>query len=462
VTHCHGDHIGCLPTLVGDGTIEAKWALVAHEDLGYPKIGGQDAGGDLVVEKVVAALREEPRTDFASDAELDRFLNDAMNLEQRYRQMVKTLSNNGTRVIRFAGVDDPDSADQLRALKSAFAGVKLEIIGPTQGHLLRCTQAIEQFTRDAARVARNRRSGDSTLDARALYRLLTGTARTADAAGSDDLSRFLDRPGKGAALNDQSIVLKIGKEPDAVLLTGDMQFGAAEIGGLDDLMRELLQKTKSGGPYAFVKLPHHASYNGFDETVAAEWTGTKVYGVTTGRGDPDHPHENVLELLKGMRGEVQWVRTDKNGLVEITLENGRIDLKKKRGRLNDASPNREDAAIALPPTPPVEPVSPAVAKVAAAQMGSGGEEVTVFARIPHVATRVVISVEVTPSARDASVQTQHDVVKKKTIGNGSAARPAPDRSQLAAGRKLPSLLFVTRPKVAQKGIIWMHPQRSRI
>lgn len=97
VTHCHGDHIGCLPTLVSDGTVTADTALVAHEDLGFPAAeGGTDAELDDVAARVVAALREEPRMDFKSDAELDRFLSDAVKLEPSYRAMLKQLERQGT------------------------------------------------------------------------------------------------------------------------------------------------------------------------------------------------------------------------------------------------------------------------------------------------------------------------------------------------------------------------------
>ena len=33
VTHCHDDHVGCLPELVGRGYLTADWALVADEHL---------------------------------------------------------------------------------------------------------------------------------------------------------------------------------------------------------------------------------------------------------------------------------------------------------------------------------------------------------------------------------------------------------------------------------------------
>src|SRR3546814_19174174 len=35
ITHCHSDHIGCIPELVAGGTIRAKWALLADARMGF-------------------------------------------------------------------------------------------------------------------------------------------------------------------------------------------------------------------------------------------------------------------------------------------------------------------------------------------------------------------------------------------------------------------------------------------
>ena len=68
VTHCHADHIGCLPTLIANGDLKATWALVADEKLGFgrtpdfvlPLVPGQ---ADLFA----AAMREEDHSDLAND-----------------------------------------------------------------------------------------------------------------------------------------------------------------------------------------------------------------------------------------------------------------------------------------------------------------------------------------------------------------------------------------------------------
>jgi len=43
VTHCHTDHIGCLPEMIAAKQLAPKWALVADEDLGFGSANGPDA-----------------------------------------------------------------------------------------------------------------------------------------------------------------------------------------------------------------------------------------------------------------------------------------------------------------------------------------------------------------------------------------------------------------------------------
>src|SRR5437773_746797 len=89
VTHCHSDHIGCLPEMVAAGMVRPTWALVADEDLGFGKTGGDGEDAPTLdalpatVARVVAALREEDVSDLKND-ELDQFLADAVTLESRY------------------------------------------------------------------------------------------------------------------------------------------------------------------------------------------------------------------------------------------------------------------------------------------------------------------------------------------------------------------------------------------
>jgi glyoxylase-like metal-dependent hydrolase (beta-lactamase superfamily II) len=44
VTHCHSDHIGCLPRLFAEERLSCKFALLADAQLGY----GISAGSDLL------------------------------------------------------------------------------------------------------------------------------------------------------------------------------------------------------------------------------------------------------------------------------------------------------------------------------------------------------------------------------------------------------------------------------
>src|SRR5262245_40546595 len=85
VSHAHDDHIGCLPKLVADAVVRARWALVADPDLGWGRPADDARGGpglpDAAAE-VVAGLREEPRKRVTDD-QLRSFLTDARTLEDR-------------------------------------------------------------------------------------------------------------------------------------------------------------------------------------------------------------------------------------------------------------------------------------------------------------------------------------------------------------------------------------------
>lgn len=441
VTHCHSDHIGCLPTLVSQGTITARFALLADPDLGYPGSTGTDAL-DSVAAKVVAGLREEPVAGFASDAELDQFLTDALNLQGRYRAMIEQLRGAGTEVILFGGVDDAKTARALRALTREFGSVNLRILGPTAAHLDLCTKALRQFSQAAALAASGGRHEDAAVSAADLYLQLTGLRPLARAmAGRDDIIQFLDRPGQGAALNDQSIVLTLGDGDDICLFTGDMQFAKAEIGGLDQAMSALLTVTRNAGPYAFAKLPHHASYNGFDQTVLDAWTSARVFAISTGQDDPAHPDAGVLALLKTLKGQKRWVRTDKNGLISLRVQGGDVQCKLSRGRLDDASPNTDDAlapgpanlrapAETQPPQVPLQVISDPALKM-----------IEVTARIPFVATKLTISIDLQPQAQTSMPDSENNVAAQLSDGR-----------KLGGGRKLPTLLFVTNSARLRRNI----------
>jgi beta-lactamase superfamily II metal-dependent hydrolase len=441
VTHCHSDHIGCLPALIENKVIKCRKALVAHEELGFartPEDKVLDAALDETSRQVIAALREEPRFEFRNKAELDAFLSDAVTLEARYRGMLKTLEQGSTEVVRYTGPDDP----AVKQIETEFAGVGLKILGPAQEHLLLCADAIRKSSAKARTALDDIRSRRGDLDAGALYRMFASEALE-NLLPTDALEEFLDMPGKGAALNDQSILLKIGMAPNAALLTGDMQFADAEVGQLGGLMAALLKTVVAAGPFAFVKLPHHASYNGLDEDVLTAFAATKAFGISTGRGDSRHPNEKVLSLLKKNRKTINWARTDKNGRIAVSLENGEARIEIEHGRVRDASPNAATdvgQSEAPPPSkPPESAVTPAPqpprSETGSVKRGETADYVEVTARIPHVTTRVTITVDVAPGA-----------VLVDPVSNPPPPPPKPEpvqNYQLAPGRTLPDLLFVT-------------------
>jgi len=440
VTHCHADHIGCLPALVARGDLRAEWALVADENLGFGRAAGEDGDGldapgvAPVVRRLVAALREESQANVRDAAAVEQFLADAAQLEPDYRRMLATLEQRGTRVVRYG-------RDDAAPVEAAFAPVGLKILGPTQDHLLLCAEAIAQLTQDALAALADV-GADEAVDEVALYRSLA-LRSFSDAA---------DKPGRGAALNDQSLVLRFAPGGRKVLLTGDMQLAKAEIAGLDPYMTALRGTIKADGPFDFVKIAHHGSYNALDAAGLADLAGTRCFGISGGRRDPVHPDPGVLRLLQRNLPDVQWARTDRNGLVTVSLGPDGVRLLPERGDLDDFRASSPDAAIpaptpaAVPVAPPRSPAPgpaalPPVTWAPAAPSDSGMVEV--ITRIPHVATRVVVTIDVQPQAVSSPAGVAGPPVLSRTV----TMPPQQDHSlpelRIAGGRILPPLLFAT-------------------
>jgi beta-lactamase superfamily II metal-dependent hydrolase len=441
VTHCHSDHIGCLPKLVADGTVQAEWALVADEYLGFGRSRQHDdfpswRSQPAELRQVTAGLREENHADLPDD-ELAQFLADAANLEQNYRDLLSKLEASGTKVIRYLGEKTKD----LAKVQRAFAAVGLKILGPTEKQLLTCAEAISKANSNAVQLV-----GDCLADAPdpvALYRSLA--SRIGDAA---------DRPGKGAALNDQSIGFSIKVGGSKALLTGDMQFAKPEIDGLDEEVKKLKDAVAEDVPFEFVKIAHHGSYNAIDATVLGMFSkDTEEFAISGGIDDPGHPDPSVLQLLK--KTKVHWARTDRNGLISVTLGSDKLVVDISRGKKDDATPNVGDVAGPAPkapgtpgPEPPLPkkstkgalvPSSPPTRSATAVATparpaGSPNEIIEVITKVPHVSTSVRVTIDVAPGR----IQGGGAQLRREEPPEG----PTPDEP-LGGGRKLPKLLFVT-------------------
>src|SRR5215208_362074 len=394
VTHAHLDHIGCLPSLVQDGTIQVEWALVADPGLGWGRLGnGPDAAGaDPRVEKLAAGVREEVLSDRAADATVSRFLSDAVSLEDRYKTMLGKLEDAGARVVRYG----PDSST---ALLEAFEDVELEILGPSDDQLRICAEEIARRSADAVERVTDLLRRDADAPDTHLYRLLVHSE--ADSLDSGQ------RPGP--AINLQSIVTSFKHDGVKMLFAGDMQFAKAQVGadGLQEQLDMLRARIRGEAPFEVVKLSHHGSDNAFDEGVLNELGASRLFGICAGETSSSHPNTKVLRLLEDNRNRLDWWRTDRNGLVSMAF-NGTPQVKPAKGKKDDPTPPGSDVQPTGPP--------PTVVELA----GSATESV-------EVTIKVSIEVERQPSAKNGTPK----------------ASDAPIDLRIGGGRTLPRLLFVT-------------------
>jgi beta-lactamase superfamily II metal-dependent hydrolase len=416
VSHAHEDHVGCLPWLVEHDVIRPRWALATDPALAWgrpPHDAAPDAADPAV--KLAAALREEVRTEGSDDASIARLLDAAGRLEPAYRGMLDTLADRGTRVVRHG-------RDSLAGIRRAFRGIGFEVLGPSTDQLLVTAELLYRAQQDAMDFV----SGalDASADLVAAYRAVT--------SGLDARSR------RGAMVNMQSIVMTFAVGNRRLLFVGDMQFAdpgtsnAVIAAGVEELLSAIAERA----PYSFAKVSHHGSPNGLDERLLEHLGRTRTFGICAGENSADHPELSVLALIADHGGH--WARTDRNGLVTISV-GGRKRIMLTKGEIDDATP--PDADLRRPAEPAARPVPETGAPeppvrgrpVERTQQVRDSDDVEVITRIPRMPTRVTVTIDVEPR------------------GAAPAAVDVP-ALRVGGGRALPDLLFVSNADALARNI----------
>lgn len=455
VTHCHLDHIGCLPELLEEGLLDVKTALIADEKLGFPlKAGfGEDSAADRspaakAAGIVLDGLREEIPV-LQSDAEIATFLADAVSQYDRYLKVIKLLEDGGATIVRY-GRD----ANQLANLEAQIRTWGITVLGPTLEHLLLCSQELLRLQTQAKHDLVGHLESDLAESPVGTFRRYVEAVSGTGGPSPDAVAAmpFLaDREGAGACLNDHSIVLKLRARGQSVLLTGDQQLAKAEVPGLDQEMSDLLETIRQAGPYIFWKTSHHTSYNGVDDDVLAA-IGASYLGHSGGLNDPSHPDPSVLALLRDHKNLI-WARTERNGLVRVVLTEQGVKIDVSRGELNDTrvnpKPPKKDLDVFVSPATPQPtvpgeprapgetPAAPPASRPATSAAGIrvlDGPPIEVVTRVSQVGVRVRVAIEVE----------EGDGRPFDPDGRGTGRG---DRGpfRLARGRTLPPLAFVTEP-----------------
>lgn len=327
VTHCHADHIGCLPSLVCTGKLTADHALVADERLGFgldehdqPPSSFQSANS--ILQNVLYALLEEAPTpeEVADDHHLETFISGAGGLKKQYMAMLTTLRDQGTTVVRYG-------RDEVQGVMQHYSGLPLKIIGPTVEHLNTCgayiRTSLEQLTSTHEQASLRENSEIE------LYRQLHGAAHKLHGTNSASIA--------SACRNNQSILLTCGPNEQRVFLAGDMQFHEVETPALQASMDALWQTVLSLAPFSMVKTAHHTAGNGLRLKHLQDLLRPGGIAVHSGgRNAPLHPNPSVLHELEHAQDApaIDFYRTDRNGQVRVTC--GQVTT---HGQKNDYSPN---------------------------------------------------------------------------------------------------------------------------
>jgi len=202
-------------------------------------------------------------------------------------------------------------------------------------------------------------------------------------------------------------------------------------------IEDLRARIANDAPYSFVKLSHHGSDNAFSESLLNELGGSRTFGICAGENSTKHPHRETLALLDDHQPALTWVRTDHNGLVSIDLSGAKPKFEPTRGKLNDPRPNAVDPQLMSQVSTRSAPTPSSAPEVTVTSQSAGDDIVEVVTRIPHVTTSVTVSIDVQPEAAPAAAIRMRDTMTS---------------AQLAGGRDLPRLLFVTQPEALARNI----------
>lgn len=425
VTHSHADHLGCLPEMVENGILTAKYALVSDPDHRYGKtterdsIDGLGAAGERVLDLMGEELPENPNRE-----ELDSMLDKLLPVASRYRAMIDRLRSDGTTVVRY-------QTDALSSIGGVLEDHGIEVLGPTRSHILLCAKRLTEERKDTADRIRDVLSTDSRLSVAELYMRVLGPE------GLDSLD---SKKNKGA-VNNLSIVISVTVGNNKLLLPGDMQFAKAETDGLDETMTKLLEKVAKAGPYSVVKTPHHLSYNGWNEVIHTNLLSAPYLLHSGGWDDGAHPEAKVLKMMEQFAEGHAFLRTDRNGLVQMTVTDDNISVKYDDGDVNDFTPNpgkdssKEEKPLVVTSETGKATSSPAVQR-------KSDDVVRVIAEIPHTSTKVIISIGIEPASMGSYGRPENQ-------GGGSASRagnsasPARPNSDLNGLDGLANLLVLT-------------------
>ena len=425
VTHCHADHIGCLPQLVENNIITPKFALLTDPDVGFGRIGGggfdgfSDLSGDEVRRKLAAALREEDASDMNDDA-LEAFIDAAATAESRYADLIANLTANGVTIVRYTG--DPLPAALTRVMRPTG----MRVLGPSRRQLDLCAAQIAKTNDDASDMADSLRA-----DAPNLVSLYRNAGSMLDAGGG----------GRGAGMNCQSITLAFGGKKDRALLAGDMQFAESGVKGADAEMAALRAAVAAHGPYKLFKTTHHSAHNGQDDALMTAIGNPPVLVHSGGANDSGHPNRDVLAMLKARQSSIQFWRTDRNGLISVTphLFPG-AGAVKATGAANDFSPNVRDDAERT------EATSGKAASTAMVEAQSvapaSGPQVIIVNLPPNPVSMSVGGVSIVVDSlggAPAIIVPRGFGIETKSAKSADTIRPG----RLGGARDLPKLLFVT-------------------